>query len=216
MGADADGGGGAGPVRASARALFHGGDHGPAQQLQETASRIGLLRVTCGPIDEREIRADDQFCAESHHIGYGSPIGNWSGPICLARPYWRALSRYGDDAGSRGGCARAEVALVGLALLAPGLPDPANLLSPADNPRRGRSHGQLAEFGTNPISGGMTEVIEDAQGLLPGVASLLPMVAGEVGVAEVGEGVGLAEAVSEVAEDGQSVLVASHGFGHVA
>src|ERR1022692_200416 len=92
-------------------------------------------------------------------------------------------------------------------LAPPGPPDPANLLSPADNPRRGRSHGQLAEFGTNPISGGMTEVIEDAQGLLPGVASLLPMVGGEVGVAEVGEGVGLAEAVSEVAEDGPSLLV---------
>ena len=62
---------------------------------------------------------------------------------------------------------------------------------------------------------GMVEVVEDGQGLLPGLAGGPGVAAGVVGVAEVGEGVSFVVAVAEVPDQSEGVLVAGDGLGVV-
>jgi hypothetical protein len=50
-----------------------------------------------------------------------------------------------------------------------------------------------SELGADLVGVGVVEVVEDGQGLLPGVASGLGVAGGVVGVAKAGEGFGLGE-----------------------
>jgi len=62
----------------------------------------------------------------------------------------------------------------------------------------------------------VVEVVEDGQGLLPGVAGGVEFAGGVVDVAEVVEGVGLAVAGAEVPVQGEGVPVADDGLGVLA
>jgi hypothetical protein len=65
----------------------------------------------------------------------------------------------------------------------------------------------------NQLSVRVVKLVEDGQGLLPGVVGGLVVADGVVGVAEVGEDAGFAVAVAEVAAQGEGVLVAGEGVG---
>lgn len=61
------------------------------------------------------------------------------------------------------------------------------------------------------VSVTVVQVVEDFQGLMPGIPGLLLVIAGVAGVAEVGEDFGFVEAVPEFPEKAESVLVAVGG-----
>jgi hypothetical protein len=72
--------------------------------------------------------------------------------------------------------------------------------------------GDGGEFGTDLVGVGVVEVVEDGQGLLPGLVVGVGVAAGVVGVAEVDEGGGFVVPVAEVAEQADGVLVAGDGL----
>src|SRR5215813_3935414 len=72
------------------------------------------------------------------------------------------------------------------------------------------------EFGADLLGVGVVELVEDGQGLLPGVAGGLGVAGGVVGVAEVGEEFGFVVAVAEAPDQVKGVLVADEGLGVVA
>jgi hypothetical protein len=63
---------------------------------------------------------------------------------------------------------------------------------------------------------GVGELVEDGQGLLPGVAGGLRVSGGVVGVAEAGEGVGFVVAVADLPVELDRLLVAGEGLGVLA
>src|SRR2546421_4903531 len=75
---------------------------------------------------------------------------------------------------------------------------------------------KAGEFGADLGGVGVVHFVEDGQGLLPGVAGGLRVAGGVVGVAEVGEGVGLVVAVAGVPDQSEGVLVAGDGLGVLA
>src|SRR5580692_3249008 len=62
----------------------------------------------------------------------------------------------------------------------------------------------------------VVQFVEDGKGLPPGILGLVLLASGMVGIAEVSEGVGLAVAVAEFAENAQGVAVAVGGVGKVS
>jgi hypothetical protein len=68
------------------------------------------------------------------------------------------------------------------------------------------------EFGADLVGGGVAEVVEDGQGLSPGIVGGLGIAGGEAGLAEAGEGVGFLVAVAEILEQVQGMLVTGEGL----
>jgi len=60
--------------------------------------------------------------------------------------------------------------------------------------------------------GGKVEVVEDVQGLLPGVAGRIEIAGGMVGVAEMAQSGGQAIAVPEFPLEGEGLLVVGSGL----
>src|SRR6266566_10174129 len=63
---------------------------------------------------------------------------------------------------------------------------------------------------------GVLEIVEDAEGLLPGLPGLQQLADGAADVAEVGEGVGFPPAVADGPEDAQRALIAGGRLAEVA
>jgi hypothetical protein len=63
---------------------------------------------------------------------------------------------------------------------------------------------------------GVVQVLQDGQGLPPGIMRLWLLAGGEVAVAEMGEYLGFVEAVAKFPEDAQGVLVTGDGLRRVA
>jgi len=74
----------------------------------------------------------------------------------------------------------------------------------------------LAQPGADPGRVDVTQVIQDAQGLLPGVLGAVLVAGGVADVAKVGEELGFIEAVAEFAHDVDGAKMAVDGFGEVA
>src|SRR5580693_5629542 len=70
----------------------------------------------------------------------------------------------------------------------------------------------LAKLGAYLGSVGVAQVLQDVQGLLPGVLGGGQVRGGGAGVTEAGQGVGLAEELAEIAQDVQGVLVIRSGL----
>src|SRR5262245_30491382 len=71
------------------------------------------------------------------------------------------------------------------------------------------------KFGTDLVGVGVAQVVEDDQGLLPGIPGLLLVTGRVTGVAEVGEDLGCVEAVPECPEKTESAPVALGGVAMV-
>jgi hypothetical protein len=69
----------------------------------------------------------------------------------------------------------------------------------------------LAEFGADLGGVGVAQVLQDVQGLPPGVLGGGEVCGGGAGVAEAAQSVGLAEEFAEVAEHAEGMLVARRG-----
>src|SRR5215470_15760424 len=76
--------------------------------------------------------------------------------------------------------------------------------------------GEGGEFGAELVGVGVVEVVEDGEGLVPGVVGGVVVAGGAVGVADADEGGGFVVAVAEVAAQGECVVVAGEGLGVVA
>ena len=74
--------------------------------------------------------------------------------------------------------------------------------------RRGRGI-QLPQLAANLAGVGVAQVVEDGQGLLPGLAGGVVLPGGVLGVAEVGESAGLADPVAEFGQQFNGVTVAA-------
>jgi hypothetical protein len=75
---------------------------------------------------------------------------------------------------------------------------------------------QVAELLADPAGVGVVKLIEDVQGLLPGVACGVGMTRGVMSVADVDERGRFGPAVPEVAEHGERLFVAAGGAGVLA
>src|SRR5262249_61204831 len=65
-----------------------------------------------------------------------------------------------------------------------------------------RGEGWGGEFGADLVGVGVVEVVEDGEGLLPGVVGGVVVAGGVVGVAEVGVGVGFVGTGADVSVQG--------------
>ena len=78
------------------------------------------------------------------------------------------------------------------------------------------ARGYAGEFGADLGGVGVLEIVEDGQGLLPGLPGLQQLASGTANIAEVGEGIGFSPAVADGLEDAQGALIASSRLAEVA